>query len=188
MQGAKNVSETHEPFYVLNLEIPKHAKTLQDCLESYFNDKVIHDYQQNGRKVRAWHKQLIDKLPNVLCIHLKRFIYTDRLIKMKDYIKFDEVLKITDKFVSEQLRVGIFNTQVQTKSQKTEVRVEPTEYRLFSVVEHIGEFAHRGHYVAFSLDSEDHWQCFDDQRVGERDIDNILDETQAYILFYELIQ
>lgn len=44
VQGAKNVSETHEPFFVLNLEIPKHAKTLQDCLESYFNDKVIHDY------------------------------------------------------------------------------------------------------------------------------------------------
>jgi len=38
------VSETHEPFFVLNLEIPKHAETLQDCLESYFNDKVIHDY------------------------------------------------------------------------------------------------------------------------------------------------
>jgi ubiquitin C-terminal hydrolase len=55
------------------------------------------------------------------------------------------------------------------------------------VVEHIGEFAHRGHYVCYAMDSEDHWKCFDDQRVTDRDIDSVLEDTQAYILFYELI-
>lgn len=116
---------------MLNLSVPKHAERVQDCLENYFTDKIVHDYQQNGRKARAWHKQLVDKLPNVLCIHLKRFIYTDRLIKMKDYIKFDEILNFDDRFVSPSLRVGIFNTQTpvikkpsqqwQPKSLKTEI-------------------------------------------------------------------
>ena len=82
--------------------------------------------------------------------------------------------------MSPNLRVGIFNTQ-------STVQVEPTQYRLFSVVEHIGEYAHRGHYVCYALDSNDDWKCFDDQRVSERDIDTVLDDTQAYILFYELI-
>lgn len=116
---------------MLNLSVPKHAERVQDCLENYFTDKIVHDYQHNGRKARAWHKQLVDKLPNVLCIHLKRFIYTDRLIKMKDYIKFDEILNFDDRFVSPSLRVGIFNTQMpvikkpsqqwQPKSLETEI-------------------------------------------------------------------
>jgi hypothetical protein len=71
----------------------------------------VSDYAHNGKPTRAWHTQKIDRLPNVLCIHLKRFIYTDKLIKMKDFIKFDEVLEISDSFVSPNLRVGIFNTQ-----------------------------------------------------------------------------
>jgi ubiquitin C-terminal hydrolase len=104
---------------------------------------------------------------------------------MRELIKFDEVLDINDRFVSPNLRVGIFNTKVSQPGVKVEYK--PTQYRLFSVVEHCGEFAHRGHYVCYTLDSEDHWKCFDDQRVSERDIDTILLDTQAYILFYELI-
>ena len=54
-------------------------------------------------------KQLISKLPNTLCIQLKRFIFTDRLIKKKEYVSFDEVLKIPDSIVTSSLRLGIFN-------------------------------------------------------------------------------
>jgi ubiquitin C-terminal hydrolase len=68
IEGTKNVSTTHEPFFVINLEIPKFTTNLQTCLESYFKDKYISDYEKNGRRVSAWHKQLITKLPNVLCL------------------------------------------------------------------------------------------------------------------------
>lgn len=74
---------------------------------------------------------LIDRLPNVLCIAFKRFIYTDRLIKNKDIIEFDEVLKIDDSLVSPSLKLGVFNKIVAEM-------VQP-KYRLFSVVEHIGQ-------------------------------------------------
>lgn len=91
----------------------------------------------NGKRVRATHKSLISKLPRILCLHLKRFIYTDRLIKMKDFVTFDEVIDIKDEFLATQLRMGC-----------------PHEYRLFSVVEHIGQFASRGHYISYTMDSE----------------------------------
>jgi len=55
------------------------------------------------------------------------------------------------------------------------------------VVEHIGNTAARGHYICYTLDSMDNWVCFDDTRVKYLDLDTILDGTQAYILFYELI-
>ena len=81
--------------------------------------------------MKATHRMLIDRLPNVLCIAFKRFIYTDRLIKNKDIIEFDEVLKIDDSLVSPSLKLGVFNKIVAEM-------VQP-KYRLFSVVEHIGQ-------------------------------------------------
>ena len=54
---SKTVSTTEEPFFVLNLEIPKNGDyNLTTCLESYFNEKRIDDYEQNGKKVKATHK------------------------------------------------------------------------------------------------------------------------------------
>lgn len=79
------------------------------------------------------------------------------------------------------LRVGIFN-------ENSNGRGKSPQYRLFSIVEHVGQFAHRGHYVSYTMDSDDQWKKFDDERVQARNLDTILDDTQAYILFYELIQ
>ena len=149
IEGTRSVSVTHEPFFVLNLEIPRHGqKNLQTCLNSYFTERNIDDYRHKGRTVRATHKQLISKLPNTLCLQFKRFIFTDRLIKMKEFVQFDEVLTIPDSIVASSLRLGIFNEMNQTR------RSAP-RYRLFSVVEHIGNYAHRGHYVSYTMDSDD---------------------------------
>ena len=65
---------------------------------------------------------------------------------MKDFVTFDEVLEISDSIVSPKLRMGIFN-----KSNST----TRAQYRLFSVVEHIGLYAHRGHYISHTMDSDD---------------------------------
>lgn len=182
IEGQKSISVSHEPFFVLNLEIPRTGdKNLQTCLASYFQERPIHDYQFKGRTVRATHKQLIQRLPNMLCLQLKRFIFTDRPIKMKEFVSFDEVLTIPDSIVAPSLRLGIFNENRQNRKQQP-------SYRLFSVVEHVGAFAHRGHYVSYTMDSDDQWKKFDDNLVQVRDLDTVLDETSAYILFYELIQ
>ena len=38
------------------------------------------------------------------------------------------------------------------------------------------------------MDSDDQWKRFDDTLVQARALETVLDDTQAYILFYELIQ
>jgi ubiquitin C-terminal hydrolase len=55
------------------------------------------------------------------------------------------------------------------------------------VVEHIGKFAHQGHYICYAMDSDDQWKKFDDRKVTEVDIYTVLQKAQAYMLFYELI-
>jgi hypothetical protein len=54
----------------------------------------VEGYQLNGKTMKAYQKQSIEKLPNILMINLKRFVYTDRLIKKKEHVYFDDVLVI----------------------------------------------------------------------------------------------
>ena len=134
---------------MLNLEIPKeNPSDIETCLESYFNEKTVSDYRivKNGKefKTQATHRQLISKLPNVLCLQLKRFIYSGQLIKKKEFVEFNEVIEMPDSILSSKLRMGVFNSS--KKASKP-------QYRLFSVVEHIGYYAHRGHYVSHTMDS-----------------------------------
>ena len=56
----------------------------------------------------------------------------------------------------------------------SETGVTGQKYRLFSVIEHVGELASRGHYVNYALDSDDCWQKFDDNKVHPREEDQVL--------------
>ena len=63
--------------------------------------------------------------------------------------------------------MGVFNKAVQEM-------ITP-KYRLFSVVEHIGHQATSGHYVSYTMDSDDSWKRFDDNHVKNVELDTVLD-------------
>lgn len=108
VEGSKTVSITLEQFFMLNLEISR-CEEIENCLESFFTERVLNDYKNNeGKKVIAKHKYLIDELPKILILHLKRFIYKDKPIKMQEDIYFPDVLKISDFILSPHLQVGAF--------------------------------------------------------------------------------
>ena len=109
------------------------------------------------------------KLPNIFIINLKRFVYTDRLIKKKEHVYFEDTLTIEDNHVSSQLQLGIF--------KKASVAGSKRKYRLFSVVEHIGQFANRGHYVCYTLDSHNDWIKFDDKRFINKPYEDIKNDA-----------
>lgn len=111
-------------------------------------------------------------------LHLKRFIYKDRPIKMKEDIYFPKVLTIEDHVVSTSLKIGAFNKPDKSNGRK---------YRLYSVVNHRGNDLGRGHYVCYTLDSDNEWVYQDDEKFKIVNEDTVL-ESQAYLLFYELIQ
>ena len=95
VERSKQISVTFEPFFILNLEISR-CEDLESCLQSFFNEKRINDYKVDGVEVRAVHQTQFERLPTNLILQLKRFIYRDRMIKMKEDIYFPDVLKIHD--------------------------------------------------------------------------------------------
>lgn len=141
----------------------------------FFSEKRLNDYKVDGVPTYAYYKQHLEKLPKIMIIHLKRFIYKDRAIKMKEDIYFPNVLNIDDQYVSQKLKLGAF-TKVG----------EGRQYRLFSVVNHKGLYATSGHYVCFTLDSHNDWILFDDEKYRKVS-GEVVSESQAYLLFYELI-
>ncbi|KAG9329444.1 hypothetical protein JZ751_004710, partial [Albula glossodonta] len=62
-----------------------------------------------------------------------------------------------------------------------------SQYKISSVVSHIGSSINHGHYVSDSLDGSDRWLSFDDDIVQERAQEKVLQKRgdRAYLLFYE---
>lgn len=178
--GARSTKVKYSPSFTLCLDIPRDGCSVEECMDEYFKPQNISDYKVNGKNVNQTLKILFEKLPNVLIINFKRFIFKEKLIKKKEHVTFSDILVIDDKYVSPMLQMGIFRKTSQSGGNR--------RYRLFSVVEHVGHYAHKGHYVCYTLDSDNQWVHFDDKKVHQRDLSYIYHSVQPYMLFYELIQ
>jgi len=77
VQGKVHSTATYEPFYLLSLDISK-TDTISKAMKLFFQEEELSDYVDEVKKVkvRAHYKQLIERLPNILVVHLKRFIYS----------------------------------------------------------------------------------------------------------------
>lgn len=56
VEGRKHTNVTFEPFFVLNLEITK-CEDLESCLSSFFDQRPLSDYKEEGKLVKAYHQQ-----------------------------------------------------------------------------------------------------------------------------------
>ena len=113
------------------------------------------------------------RLPDVLCIHLKRFEYYDG---------FRKKIKNPVAFPKEKLDLGpFFNKSPSLRDTST--------YDLIGVIDHFGE-VNFGHYIAECKNGK-RWFTYDDSKVSDSEInfgDNEVVSTSAYILFYQKVK
>lgn len=98
--------------------------------------------------------------PECLCITLNRFANRKKLNKTID--------------INRELNVECF----------ADNHVRRAKYRLVSVICHIGQSRHSGHYTAI-VNSENNIYGFNDSKVHKR---KLISGCNAYILFYERIE
>ncbi|KAL6905381.1 hypothetical protein ACP4OV_002982 [Aristida adscensionis] len=157
-------SDRSEPFLDLSLEINT-VDTLMEALRSFTKVELIEDVMCDGCKSRVnMEKHLsIEQAPEVLVIHLKRFLNSGHDIsKIWDNVKYTLELDI-DPFM--------------TSSDDT-----PQKYDLYGVVEHHGSYQ-RGHYMCCIRSSQSDWYHFNDEKVSKCSDAEVLGKT-AYLLFY----
>ncbi|ALC41162.1 CG8494 [Drosophila busckii] len=146
--------------------------TLYDCMASFFSaDELKGDNMyscERCNKLRTGIKySRVLNLPEVLCIHLKRFRHD---------LSYSSKISSNVYFPLE----GFDMRPYLHKDCKSQV---PT-YNLCSVICHHGSVG-GGHYTCYARNAlNDRWYEFDDQFVTEVSADVVLN-CQAYVLFYQ---
>lgn len=185
-------SKKHDPFLDLSLDIPQHAIIKQDsskskdeelpsiqlldCLSSFTEleelaESELYLCHSCKCKQRSTKRFWIRRLPNVLCLHLKRFRWNNYFrTKLDNYIDFPVQGLDMNKFIL----VNRHETRGTSSGS--------TLYDLAAVIVHHGSGAGSGHYTAYAT-HDGCWHHFNDSSVTVTD-EHTVASCKAYILFY----
>lgn len=151
------------------------STTLEDCMRAFFDTSDLSGdnryFCEHCKSFQNSKKEMtIIKLPEVLCVHLKRFRYDAFFAtKISRFIEFP----LSD------LDMSAFKKSNDRDSSEC-------LYELMSVVTHFGG-AGGGHYVAYAKNNQlNTWYEFNDSHVTSVSTDTV-QNSEGYLLFYKRI-
>ena len=207
--NCKNISNRFEDYYNLTLEV-KNISNLNDSLNKMGVPEIIDDFKCSNcnQKVRISKITSLNKLPNVLVVHLKRFYLNYEIFKtMKINSKYEFPKKLNLKqFCVSEIQKNSSNNNNEIYNHEESYY----EYELKGINVHTGS-ADGGHYFSFidvdrdgknnliNTYKKENWLQFNDSKVLEFDTDTIPTECyggnyegssyencqNAYLLIYE---
>ncbi|XP_074597690.1 ubiquitin carboxyl-terminal hydrolase 3-like [Brevipalpus obovatus] len=184
-------SKKHDPFLDLSLNIPQQCSNksenkdedeslqkchLFDCLSSFIELEELAETElyhcPNCKKKQRFTKRFwVRRLPNVLCLHLKRFWWNNFYRnKLDTYVEFP----ISDLDMSRYVLSEVRETRGSGYGSHL--------YDLAAVIVHHGTGPASGHYTAYAT-HEKSWHHFNDSTVTVCD-ESTVAKSKAYILFY----
>ena len=169
LQTEKRINFTPEPFFMVDLPIPKNNKspTLLDCFDLYVEGEIL-DGDNSWYNEETKQKEIVKKrisfwsFPQILVIDFKRF--NDKNQKNQILIQFDFDLDLS-KYV-----IGY--------------KKNSYKYELFGICNHSGG-SFGGHYTSYVKNANGKWYHYNDTSVSEVSLINSLISPKAYVLFYK---
>lgn len=165
--SCQHISTTFQHFEDLLLDIRK-ANSIEEALSVYFARERLEEMQYKceacKKRVAATKQFYLERAPFALCIQLKRFSMLGG--KINKHVELRGRLDLTP----------------YAKSATSNVKLT---YKLVSMVTHLGNTQHCGHYTAIGGTENGTYYVFDDSSVRPISIQNVT-STNAYIIFYEL--
>uniref|UniRef100_A0A224Z2W1 ubiquitinyl hydrolase 1 n=1 Tax=Rhipicephalus zambeziensis TaxID=60191 RepID=A0A224Z2W1_9ACAR len=170
-------SASLQPFFTLQLDIQDGVKTVEDALLHLAAEEKVQNYHssKSNKEVDALRRTTLEKLPLVLILHLKRFVYDKNggCKKLMNAIHIPHQLQLDRKLVPSSER--------WSNKQRC--------YILFAVLSHSGERTDKGHYVtdAFHPAGRTWFRCDDDNvsPIAQGDLLRFENSSLVpYLLFY----
>lgn len=171
---------TLQPFFTLQLDIQSDGvKNVADALRHNFSVEALHDYMcpKTKKEIEASRSLLLEELPAVLVLHLKRFVYDEN-----SSAGCQKLLKNIDFPVDLEIARDILSL-----NGKNKYHPKQRNYKLFAVVYHNGQGASLGHYVTDVYHSGLGWLHCDDSQIKSVTEAMVLAHSATsvpYILFY----
>jgi ubiquitin C-terminal hydrolase len=174
----EHISLNYNPYNILCLSLnnTSNGQTIYDCMDKMFSQEVL-DCEYKCEKCKNPTGNTIEKKiltrPKTLIICLKRFEYHNPLfgpMKINSSVTYPLMLDISKYYPLEES--------------------EPANnlYKLTCVVNHIGRVNY-GHYYSYCYDAErECWFNFNDDLVSIIPPDIVLNNSNAYILFYQKVR
>ncbi|XP_035230171.1 ubiquitin carboxyl-terminal hydrolase 10-B-like [Stegodyphus dumicola] len=176
--SGNKTSASIQPFFTLQLDIQsENVSSVSEALKEMTVKEPIQGYTcaKTKQEVEAYSHISLQKLPPILILHLKRFVYNKNGGCKK-------VMKKTDYPIQLELSKDLFSPDVK-KNQRLRL------YKLFAVMYHDGEEAVKGHYIS---DVYNHgcktWIRCDDRSLSAVTEAQVLSHSPPrvpYLLFYQ---
>lgn len=183
-QTCHTVSRTKQELYDVSLGLNKRKMpddenapatryTMEKSIRDFFGTETIKIDKNDAssgyycekckKRTVATKKSTIEKSPETLMVHLKRFKFNgNSLSKVKQPIVY---LKYLD--------LGPYTSHN-----------EASKYQLMSVIVHEGRSILSGHYIAHCLQPDGSWSTYDDEYINKIDERAALSDPSAYCLVY----
>ncbi|KAI5955242.1 hypothetical protein KGF54_001803 [Candida jiufengensis] len=176
-----NESITKQEFYDLSLGLNKkkyknnYKFSIEKSIFDFFNNEIL-KIQENDKKsgyycetckkfTSANKKSTIERSPEILTIHLKRFKFNgNSSSKVKQSINYSEYLNLNKYLLDPN---------------------EQAQYQLISVIVHEGRSISSGHYITHVLQPNGvDWCTYDDEYINKIDEKKAFSDPNAYVLIY----
>ncbi|XP_040211979.1 ubiquitin carboxyl-terminal hydrolase 42-like [Rana temporaria] len=164
-QNCQYTSDRYEKFLDIGLDINS-SNTVPEALKDLVKGETLEGdnaYRcgQCNQLVTAKMRSMIHEAPIILPLCLKRFdVFTGAKLTKK--ISYPEILNV---------------------SQYT-TRKEDINYNLYAVLVHRGYSCQSGHYYAYVKARNDQWYLMNDEQVTPCNVNTVLNQEEAYLLFY----
>lgn len=159
------ISRTPEPFFTLDLPIPKNNKNIDllDCFNLYVEGEIIDNVfvESTNTNVQAQKKFQFWNFPSILVIVFKRFNSNNQ--KNQQIIQFPL-------------------NNLDLSSYVVGYNKESYHYDLYGICNHSGS-VFGGHYTSFIKNANGNWYHYNDNQVNKID-EKLLISPKAYCLFY----
>jgi len=151
------------------LEMKADPVSIYDCIDNYFKKEIVDEYRCDKCKsanAKTTMCRALVNLPTVLIISLKRFRTIDnygRREKVHRRVTYPIILDVSKYCVT---------------------NVNNGAYKLMAVNIHSGS-VDGGHYKAMTYNAmQDQWYMFNDTNVTKLNVSDVLNNDNAYILYY----